>query len=372
MHDAANNLSGDAALRAGVACRAFAIEGDVVDLTQFERGHIHDTWVSTFESNGSRRRYLHQRLNGVVFEDIPCLMHNIERITSFLETRERGENELQALRLVPTHDGAAWLVDAFGQAWRTYHFIENTKSLDVCEGPEQAYDAARVFAEFQSALAQLDVDSLRMTIPHFFSSPYRLQQLSAAARADVRDRVALAEPELAFVHSRYDLVPKIEDALRCGAMRRCVIHGDTKLNNILFDNDSGRAVAVVDLDTCMPGYALFDFGDLVRFTAASSEEDEVDPSKFGTDLEIYRAIVDGWRQGSGGCSAFEVEMMPVAARLVTFTLGMRFLADFLAGDVYFKTSPSRPYHNLERARVQFGMVADMEAKDDEIQRICRG
>lgn len=369
MHDAAKSTE-DAAARARVASEAFAIAGDCVDLRRFERGHIHDTWVSTFDDGSTRLRYLHQRLNGVVFRDIPALMHNIERITTFLEAQQPPGARLHTLSLVPTQDGEAWLVDAFGDSWRTYRFIENTKSLDVCEGAEQAHDAARVFAEFQAALSGLAPDTLCETIPRFFSSPYRLQQLNTAAREDPVQRVSTASDELQFVRDRFGLIPCVEEALRGGELRRRVIHGDTKLNNILFDEADGHAVAVVDLDTCMPGYALFDFGDLVRFTAASCVEDEADTTRIGTNLDIYAAIVDGWLTGAGKVSDFERSMMPVAARLVTFTVGMRFLADYLSGDVYFKISKARPLHNLERARVQFGIVADMEAKDSEIHRIC--
>lgn len=357
------------AARARVACQAFAIDGRLVELEAFERGHIHDTWIGTYEDdNGAQRRFLHQHLNRQVFGDIDGLMCNIERITQHLAAMRSESSMLQTLELVRTRDGASYLNDAFGQTWRTYVFIENTQSHDRCAGPEQAHEAARVFAEFQRALSELDTDGICETIPRFFSSPYRLQQLGAAVREDLAKRVTHCRAELDFVDQRCELVTRMEDALRSGTLRRRVIHGDTKLNNILFDRDNGRPVAVVDLDTCMPGYAFYDFGDLVRFTAARSAEDEVDLAEVGTDREIFRAIVDGWLAGSEALTHYERTLLPVSARLVTLTVGIRFLADYIAGDVYFKTA--RPEHNLDRARVQFAMVADMEAQDADFLRIC--
>ncbi|MCB9890167.1 MAG: aminoglycoside phosphotransferase family protein [Planctomycetes bacterium] len=355
------------------ACATFAIPGHLVELHRFDRGHIHDTWVGTFETNGVRTRYLHQGLNGTVFPDIEAVMHNVETVTAWIADRPvvSGDHIMHTLELVPTIDGFSWFADERGRAWRTYRFIENTKSCDVCEGHDQAFEASRVFAAFQRSLRDLPVDRLETTIPHFFSSPYRLQQLQKAVKEDRVGRVVEIERELAFVDERSDLVPAIELLLRGGSMSPCVVHGDTKLNNILFDKDDGHAVAVVDLDTCMVGWSLFDFGDLVRFTAATSVEDEVDLAKAGTCVDYFAAIAGGWIEGSGGATDRERELMPLAARLVTLTLGMRFLADYVAGDVYFKCDPTRLAHNLERARCQFAMVADMEAKDDVLRAHCR-
>ncbi len=355
------------------ACSTFAIPGRLVELKRFERGHIHDTWVGTFEDGDTRMRYLHQGLNGGVFPDIEAVMHNVAVVTSWIAARpvRSGDHVMRSLELVPTLDGTPLFSDAFGKAWRTYRFIEDTKSCDECEGPDQAYEAARVFAAFQGSLRDLPVTSLRVTIPHFFSAPYRLQQLHEAVKDDRYGRVAEVADELAFVEARTDLVPTIALLLEAKKLRPCVVHGDTKLNNILFDAARRNAVAVVDLDTCMEGWSLFDFGDLVRFTAASSAEDEVELSRAGTKLDYFEAIARGWIDGGGAATAIERELMPLAARLVTLTLGMRFLADYLRGDVYFKCQPTRLAHNLERARCQFAMVADMERKDAAMQQLCR-
>ncbi len=235
-----------------------------------------------------------------------------------------------------------------------------TRTHDRCESAEQAFAAARAFGEFQAQLADLDVDELRETIPGFFSPGHRIRQFRDALESDPRGRASSVEPEIRFALERAEMADVIEDALLAGHLPRRIVHGDTKLNNVLFDVESGRAACVVDLDTCMPAWSLFDFGDLVRFTAATSVEDETDLALAGTDLAIYRALVAGYLQGARRfLTRKEIELMPFAARLVTLTIGLRFLTDHLAGDVYFKTS--RPEHNLDRARVQFHMVQQMEA-----------
>lgn len=347
----------------------FAIDGEPVAVVPHRRGHIHDTFVSTWQQAGGERRYLHQHLNEDVFSDIPSVMHNVVQVTEHLERKQRvdGDDGFHTLRLVPTRTGAAYL-RVGGEPWRTYEFVENTESFDRCLDATHAYEAARAFGQFQARLADLDPSRLRETIPCFFSTPHRLRQLDAAITADPHGRVAAVRPELAFVDARRSAMRVIEKETAAGRLPARIVHGDTKLNNVLFDRDTARAVCIVDLDTCMPAYSLYDFGDLVRFTAATSSEDETDLAKAGTDLELYRALVEGYRASAGSfLTPLELQLMPFAARLVTLTIGMRFLADHLNGDVYFKVT--RADHNLHRARVQFAMVAMMEACEREM-RVC--
>lgn len=349
------------------AVQRFDIPGSLTELVAHQRGHIHDTFISTFDHEGVKRRYLHQRMNGTVFQDLPALMHNVERVTGFLADQP-DEGGLETLRLVPTKDGKAWLSDG---NWRTYHFVENTISHDLCPDADMAHRAARAFGRFQARLLGLPAKELKMTIPRFFSSPYRLEQLSDSREKDAAGRVASVVEELTFVDDRRDLVSVFEDRLNDGRMAKRVVHGDTKLNNVLFDRETGEARCVVDLDTCMPGWSLYDFGDLVRFTAATCAEDEQDLSQAGMNLELYRGLVAGYLDGAGTFLPLEERhLMPVAAKLVTLTVGMRFLADHLAGDVYFKVS--REGQNLDRARVQFEQVRSMEAQDAEMRAALRG
>lgn len=352
---------------ARAAAREFAIEGELVELEPFERGHIHSTFVSSWRQGEGTRRYLHQRLNDRVFTDIPGLMHNVKCVTRHLESHAGPAHETRTFRtltLVRTLLGRSFLVAPNG-TWRTYDYVENTEAFDRCAGAEQAYEAARAFGAFQAQLIDLDASELRETIPGFFSSPARMRQLEDALDSDPRDRAAAAGEEIRFAYDRASMVGVVEERMRLGTMPHRVVHGDTKLNNVLFDRDTGKAVCIVDLDTCMPAWSLYDFGDLVRFTAATSAEDEPDLKRVGTDLELYRALVEGYLKSAGHfLTPEEIELMPFAARLVTFTIGLRFLTDHLAGDVYFKTA--RPDHNLARARVQFEMVRSMEQHQDQM------
>ncbi len=341
----------------------FAIDGALVGVQPLARGHIHDTFVSTWRSGPRDVRFLHQHLNEDVFTDIPAVMHNVRAVTNHLERKRQsdGDDGFHTLRLVPAKSGEAYIRVPSGP-WRTYEYVEGTLTHDACQGPEQAYEAARAFGQFQARLIDLPTAELQDTIPLFFSSPHRLQQLDAAVRGDAAGRVAAAHADLAFVDARRTQVRTIDKEIAAGRMPRRIVHGDTKLNNVLFDQRTGKAVCVVDLDTCMPAYSLYDFGDLVRFTAATSAEDERDLSRAGTDLTLYRALVEGYLATAGAfLTPAERELMPFAARLVTLTIGMRFLADHLNGDVYFKVH--RAGHNLDRARVQFAMVAAMERQD---------
>lgn len=340
--------------------RQFDIPGELLSIDPFVRGHIHDTFVSSWrDDDGAQVRYLHQRMNTQVFPDVPALMNNIERVTGHL--REHY-GDLRTLELVPTREAGSYFDHAEHGCWRTYGFLENTVSHDLCDHPELAFDAAHAFGSFQSRLSGLDPALLRETIPDFFSSPHRLRQLDAALAGDVVGRAARCVAELEFVQARRAQCSIFADLQKAGRVPTRIVHGDTKLNNVLFCTETDRPVCVVDLDTCMPGWSLFDFGDLVRFTAATCVEDEPDLGRAGMDLELYRALVDGYLDSAGDMlSDDEIAHMPEAARLVTLTVGIRFLADHLAGDRYFKVARER--HNLDRARVQFRIVESMERQD---------
>ena len=342
------------------AVRLFDIAGHFRGAEELRRGHIHTTYVSTWDGPQGSTRYLHQRLNAEVFRDIPALMHNVGLVTRHLAgSAEPGA--LEALQLVPAAGTGADYAVSSDAPWRTYHFIEGAVSYDHPRDSGMAFTAASAFGDFQVRLASLDARELRTTIPDFFDSEARLRQLDAAAAADVAGRVESVAEELSFVEARRASCSVMEDALRSGRMPARVVHGDTKLNNVLFDRRSGAPRCVVDLDTCMPGYSLYDFGDLVRFTAATCDEDERDLGRASIDPDTFDALEAGYLEHAAAfLTPFEREHMAFSARLVTLTIGMRFLADHLAGDRYFKIS--RPEQNLDRARVQFALVADMERR----------
>lgn len=341
----------------------FRIDWELVGFEPLARGHIHDTFTSQWTVDGEIRQFIHQRMNNEVFPDLDLLMGNVHMVSDHM-VRNLGANGVdgfEPLRLVPTRNGNPFARTDSG-AWRTYVFIENTKSFDRCQSEDQAYEAARAFGWFQAQLRDLPADELGETLEKFFSSSHRYAQFETTLRDAEESRRNEAAADIEFATARRDIVSRIDDMLASEAMPRRVVHGDTKLNNILFDLDTGKAKGIVDLDTCMAGYSLYDFGDLVRFTAATSAEDETDLDQVGTDLALYRALARGYLESAAGfLTEDEVALMPFAARLVTFTIGLRFLADYLAGDHYFKVD--HDHHNLDRARVQFAMVRFMEANE---------
>lgn len=348
------------------AVKQFQTDGVLQEIHPLERGHIHDTFVSRWHTDNGEHKLIHQRINGGVFPDVDRLMQNIHTVSEHMVDRlnRNGNDGFELLRLVPSLDGLSHIQCTTG-AWRTYVFIENTTSFDRCQSEHQAFEAARAFGWFQAQLGDLSPSRLHVTLDRFFDSPHRYEQFERALANASIERKTAASRSIEFAISRAPMVRVMQDKIDDGSIPTRVIHGDTKLNNILFDVETGKAKGIVDLDTCMPGYSLYDFGDLARFTAAMSAEDESDQNLVGTDLGIYRALAKGYLSTAGEfLTDEEVELMPFAARLVTFTIGLRFLADFLAGDTYFKIE--RPEQNLDRTQVQFGMVAFMEEHEHEM------
>ncbi len=349
--------------QAAAAAAQFAIDGVFDKVEPLRVGHIHHTFVSTWQQADGVRRYLHQRINDTVFEDVRGLMHNIEKVTAVLgETQHKGD--LEVLSLVLTRSGRPYL-NHDGGLWRTFDYVENTDTFNLCRDPKQAYQAAHAFGSFQVSLIDLNPDDLVEIIPGFFSPSARLWQLEGAFRRNLAKRADSVRKDFEFIQDRRHEVASFDDAQRSGALPNRVVHGDTKLNNILFDKASGLPRCVVDLDTCMSGWSLYDFGDLVRFTAAKSREDAPDPDLAGIDLKVYTGLYNGWIDSLGThMQHAERALMPFAARMVTMIIGMRFLADHLNGDVYFHVQHEG--QNLHRARNQFAMLRDMEEHADRM------
>ena len=345
------------------AIQKFRIDADLQDVSVLQRGHIHDTYVSSWRMDGAVRQFIHQRMNNQVFPDLELLMRNIQRISEHMLAKlDRASSDgFEPLQLVPTRDAHPFARTESG-SWRTFVFIMDSTSFDRCQSEDQAFEAARAVGWFQSQLRDLPASELGETLEHFFSTPHRYAQFGASLKQAGDERLNSAADAITFAHDRRGMASVIDDMLLSGEMPARIVHGDTKLNNILFDTNTGRAKGIVDLDTCMAGYSLYDFGDQVRFTAATSAEDETDLDKVGTNLAIYRALVAGYlTHARGFLTQREIEMMPFAARLVTLTIGLRFLTDYLSGDRYFHTD--RENQNLDRAKVQFRMVECMEQNE---------
>lgn len=347
---------------------AFRIDGSLRGVHSLKIGHINETLVSVWDRPDGPRRYVHQRINKYVFRDVPGLMKNVERVLGCLRSQP-GVNPKETLTLVPTRAQGGYLhVDAAGEYWRTYEYLEGTVSHEVCGEPRQAYEAAKVVGHFLVNLSSLDAKSLVETIPMFHHVPNRIRLLREAVGADQVGRVREVDRELSFALAREGEARRIIDALESGDLPLRTTHNDLKFNNILFDQTTGRGVCVVDLDTCMPGSSLYDFGDLARSVVVAAREDERDLNKIALNERYFAALVEGYLESAGKMLApLERELMFFAPRVLALALGVRFLTDYLSGDHYFKIN--YPSHNLDRARAQFKVVAEMEKHERQMRAV---
>lgn len=351
---------------------AFAIPGRWLGSQPLRTGWINETLVAVFDDGGRRTRYVQQRINRAVFPEPERVMENVARVTAHvlakLEREGAPERERRALQLVPARDGAPSWRDPAGETWRTWRYVEGASSRDVVRAPAEAAAAAEAFARFQAQVADLPGPRLHETIPGFQDARLRFEQLLAAVRADAAGRLAACRREVDFALAREPLVDRLNDLRAAGALPERITHGDTKINNVLLDDRTGAALCVIDLDTVMPGFAVYDFGDLARTAATRAAEDERDLERVRVDPELFAAIAAGWLRGAGASLApAERAELVFAARLLPLVIGMRFLADHLAGDRYFRCD--RPGHNLDRARAQLALAADFERRADALEAL---
>lgn len=350
----------------------FALEGELKELSVFGNGHINDTLRATCElADGRTKRYIVQRMNDGIFKNPDELMENVMNVTSFLRKKiiaAGGDPDRETLNVIPTKDGKNYLTDENGDFWRCYIFIEDATSFDQVEKPEDFYNSAVAFGNFQRLLADYPAATLHETIKNFHNTVSRFADFKKAVEEDVAGRAKDVQKEIQFVLDREADCHVICDALAKGELPLRVTHNDTKLNNIMIDNRTGKGLCVIDLDTVMPGSSLYDYGDSIRFGASTGAEDEQNLDLIWCDLELFEIYTKGYVEGCGGSlTETEIRMMPMGAKLMTLECGMRFLADHLQNDIYYKIH--RENHNLDRARTQFKLVADMEAKWDEMNAI---
>lgn len=352
----------------------FPLSGGLEDARPHGSGHINDTYAVTCRNGDERRRYVFQRINCGIFKDVAGLMDNVARVTAHLLAKnaadEAGRAARETLTLIPTRDGASYHLTEAGDAWRVYNFIEDASTFDVCAGPDQAREAARAFGRFQKQLVDLPGGPLKETIPYFHHTPRRFEALEKAFRENIDGRRAEVEAEMAFCTARKPMTGRVLDLMRDGLIPERTTHNDTKLNNVMLDNRTGRAVCVIDLDTVMPGSALFDFGDMIRTFTPTALEDEPDLNKVRLDIAIFEGLARGYcAMAREFLTEPEREHLVFAGKLITFTIGIRFLTDYLAGDVYFKVH--RPGHNLDRARTQFKMIEEIEQNEPAMNAIVQ-
>lgn len=351
---------------------AFAFEGAFLDGTPYGSGHINDTFALHFrQTDGSTRRYIFQRINHNVFRNTAGLMGNVAGVTKHLRAKIEaagGDSGRETLNLVPTVEGKPYHVDAEGNTWRAYFFIEGARTYDLVAELRHITLAGQAIGNFQRLMADYPAVQLVETIPDFHHTRKRFEALEASIAADVAGRAAGVQAEIAFARAREKDCSRIVDRMATGEIPLRVTHNDTKFNNVMIDDVSGEAICVIDLDTVMPGSALYDFGDAIRSSSNTAAEDETDLDKVTSSLEVFEAYVQGYLKSARTFLApAELELLAFSAKLMTFECGIRFLKDHLDGDIYFKVK--RPDHNLDRARNQFKLVADMEAKMDAMNAI---
>ncbi|MGJ4850738.1 phosphotransferase enzyme family protein [Bacillota bacterium Meth-B3] len=344
------------------AAYEFALDGAPVSCARYGNGHINETYLLVTAD----RRYILQKINRHVFRDVPALMRNIALVTRHLERLESDPR--RALTLIETRDGRDYLTDENGDCWRVYAFIEGGVCLEQAADERDFLQSGVAFGRFQKRLSDFPADSLSETIPRFHDTVNRLGLLREAVESNAHKRLEGTRAELEFALERAGQAGAMLDMLKRGALKLRVTHNDTKLNNVMLDEDTLEPLCVIDLDTVMPGLAGNDFGDSIRFGASTATEDERDLSKVRLSLPHYRAYARGFLSACGdSLTQAEIDTLPLGAKLMTFECGIRFLTDHLAGDVYYRIH--RPAHNLDRCRTQFKLVADMEKKWDAMREI---
>jgi len=349
----------------------FQIDGQLIEAIPYGSGHINDTYLGRYRCAHGEKRFIHQWINHHVFKEPEKVMENIERVTRYARQQisaNGGNPDRQSLTLIPARDGRSFFRTEQGDYWRTYVFIDGARSYDIAEDLRHVYNSSRAFGDFQKLLSNLPGERLHETIPNFHHTRKRFEAFLQAVKADPKKRAGSVKPEIEFILRREADASRVIDLLEKGVIPERVTHNDTKLNNVLIDDISGAAVCVIDLDTMMPGTVLYDFGDMVRMGAATAAEDEPDLSRVGINLTLFDRLAQGYLDAASDfLTPAELDHLAFAGKLITFEQAIRFLGDYLNGDVYYKIH--RPEHNLERARTQLKMVMQMEEKMEEMQAI---
>ncbi len=352
--------------RAKDAVHHFCIEKETGAVCPWGSGHINDTFLVEGDT-----RYILQRMNRSIFANPLQVMENIVGVTSFLKEKIRssgGDEIRQTLTVILSEDGKSVYQDAFEDCWRMYYMIEDAVCYNQVQTEQDFYEAAKAFGDFGRLLSDYPAETLHETIPGFHDTRARYEAFQRAVEEDVCGRAGNVREEISFFQERKDITSVLGQMQAEGKLPLRVTHNDTKLNNIMIDKMTGKGICVIDLDTVMPGLAVHDFGDSIRFGANTGAEDETDLSKVSLDLHLFDLYTKGFLEGSqGSLTDLEIAMLPMGAKVMTYECGIRFLMDYLQGDIYFKIH--REGHNLDRCRTQMKLVADMEKKWEQMKEI---
>ena len=351
----------------------FDIDGTLISVSPYGFGHINSTYLAVYENGDKPMRYILQKINTSLFKSVDELMSNIALVTDFNRERiiKRGGNpDRESLTVIKTKAGENYYRREDGECFRVFIFIENTVAYQTVTKPKDFYYSAIAFGSFSNLLAEFDASKLYEILPNFHNTKVRYQNFLAALEKDEFDRAKDCQQEVEFIKAREHYYSKIVDLLESGKMPLKVTHNDTKLNNVLLDDKTGEPVAVIDLDTIMPGSLCYDFGDSIRFGCNPCDEDEKDLSKVNFRLDLYEMYLKGYLEAVGErITDIEKENLAFGSILMTIECGMRFLTDYLSGDTYFRTH--RPGQNLDRARTQLKLVSDMEKIIDQMNALVK-
>lgn len=342
----------------------FPTEGVPRDCRQIKSGHINETYLVTTDCGC---KYILQWINRYVFPNVNALMNNMSAISAFLHEHQDGH--MAMISYIDTVEGDNYYDDGCGGCWRAYRYVDNSVCHQNAETPEEFYESARAFGGFQYALRDFPAKTLEETIANFHNTVDRFAKLRRSVEADCCGRLDGVRPELEFALAREERACRLHRMRERGELPVRATHNDTKINNVLLDRDTGRAICVIDLDTVMPGLSAFDFGDAIRFGASTAAEDERELDKVALDLELFRAFTKGYLESCPSLTETEIAVLAQGAYTMTLECGVRFLTDYLDGDRYF--SIDRESQNLDRARAQFRLLEDMERKWDELERIVK-
>lgn len=346
----------------------FAINGEFISCEPYGSGLINRTYVAVYNEGGKRVRYIVQRINTNLFKNVDGLMNNIKIVTEFnrAEIMKRGgDPDRESLTLVPTKNGGTYFRTEEGDCYRVYVFIENAKGYDVVEKPEHFYESAVAFGKFAMLLDRFDSSKLFEVLPDFHNTVKRFDNFRRSLEADKFNRAKDVKKEIGFALEREKITHTIVDLLASGKMPSRVTHNDTKLNNVLIDTRTDKAVSVIDLDTMMPGSICYDFGDSIRFGCNPCLEDTPETEKVIFNMPLFETYTKGYLSVFGDTiTDIERKNLPMGAILMTYECGIRFLTDYLDGDVYFRKT--REGQNIDRTRTQFKLVSDMEKRYDEM------
>lgn len=342
----------------------FQLDRKAVSCEPYGCGHINETYLVVTQSC---RRYILQKISNRAFPDVDGLMENISAVTEYLHTQI--SDPYGALTLIPTLDGKSYYHAGPASDWRVYDFIENSICLQAPETPEDFYQSAIAFGTFQQQLSGFPANRLHETIKNFHNTPDRYRIFKEVLAADPLGRAKEVQAEIRFALDREDEAGTLVRMRKSGELPLRVTHNDTKLNNVMLNSATRKPLCVIDLDTTMPGLSAYDFGDSIRFGAATAAEDEKDLDKVTMSLDLFRIFTRGFLTACPGLTDNERKALPMGAKLMTLECGVRFLTDYLDGDHYF--SIHYPSHNLDRCRTQFKLVTDMESKWDEMAKIIQ-